>query len=207
VTAIARIGCPRIACGGNGQYGEKPYQPGEISRRIFAAHHFHGHRDTALPALRLHEAAIMDVISQIEKRIGYQALPAVGDVSRIVAVPAVEWFVFLERFSRRHRGWLGTLHGVARDLPLTRVPSEPLEAIALERCDSDSLVRVTLANGVSLCAPQPRAIRVQQTDEGAEAALEVETADGALIRLAFRATALPEQLDGVASGELNPRRH
>jgi hypothetical protein len=44
-------------------------------------------------------------------------------------------------------------------------------------------------------------VRVQ-TDDGAERALEVETADGGFIRLAFRATALPEQLDGVAAGEL-----
>lgn len=150
----------------------------------------------------------MDVISQIdriEKRIGFQALPNVG-ASRIVDVPAVEWRVFLERFSGRHRGWLATLHGVARDLPLTRVLSEPLESVALERRDSDCLVRVTLANGVSLCAPEPRGIRIQQTDEGAEAALEVETAAGAFTRLAFRATALPEQIDGVAPAEVRAER-
>jgi hypothetical protein len=149
----------------------------------------------------------MDVISQIENRLGLRALPNAGEVSHVVGVPAVEWSVFLERFSRRHRGWLATLHGFARDLPLTRVPSEPLESVALERCDSDWLVRITLANGVSLCAPQPRAVRVQQTHEGAEAALEVDTAGGALIRLAFRATALPEQLDGLAPEELNTHRH
>jgi hypothetical protein len=119
----------------------------------------------------------------------------------------VEWSVFLERFGGRHRGWLGTLHGVAQDLPLTRISSEALESVALERYDFDFLVRITLANGVSVCAPQPRAIRIQQTDEGAEAALEVETAAGALIRLAFRATALPDQLDGLAPKELNTHRH
>jgi hypothetical protein len=61
---------------------------------------------------------------------------------------------------------------------------------------------VTLANGITLCAPRLRAVRVQQTDEGAEAALEVETAAGGFIRLAFRRTVMPEQLDGVAPGEL-----
>src|SRR5574339_882640 len=145
----------------------------------------------------------MDVISQIEKRFGLQTLPNLHEITRIVAVPAVEWCVFLERFTRRHHGWLGTIHGVSRDVPLTRVPSEPLESVALERCDSDSLVRITLVNGVSLCAPQPRGLRVQQTLEGAEVALEIDTASGALIRLAFRATALPEQLDGLAPKELN----
>jgi hypothetical protein len=149
----------------------------------------------------------MDVIEQIEKRLGVRTLPNAAEVSKIVAVPAVEWCGFLERFSRRHRGWLATTHGFKRDEPLTRVPSERLESVALERSDSDGLIRVTFANAISLCAPCPRALRVQKTPEGAEAALEVETAAGAFIRLAFRATALPDQLDGVAPAELNPHPH
>jgi hypothetical protein len=149
----------------------------------------------------------MDVISQIEKRLGYHPLPNAMEVSDIVAVPAVEWCGFLERFSRRHRGWLATIHGFARDLPLTRVPSEPIQSVALERCDSDHLIRVTLAHGISLCAPRPRAVRLQKTADGAEMALEVETASGAFIRVAFRATAMPEQLDGIAPGEMNMHPH
>lgn len=149
----------------------------------------------------------MDVISEIERRLGFHALPNEGEVSQIVAVPAVEWCGFLPRFSRRHVGWLATIHGFAKDAPLTRVRSEPLESVTLEPCDSDYVLRVTLANGISLCAPRPRAVRVQQTGEGAEAALEVDTASGAFIRLAFRATALPDQLDGVAPGELHRQLH
>jgi hypothetical protein len=148
----------------------------------------------------------MDVISQIEKRFGLQTLPNRDEISRVVAVPAVEWSGFFERFSRRHRGWLGTCHGIARDVPLTRISSEALESVALERCDSDSVVRITLGNGVSLCAPQPRGIRVQQTLEGAESAIEIDTAAGALIRLAFRATALPEELDGDVDSPASARR-
>jgi hypothetical protein len=149
----------------------------------------------------------MDVISQIEKRLGCQPVPSAIEVSRIVDVPAVEWCGFLERFSRRHRGWLATIHGFARDVPLTKVPSEPLQSIALERSDSDHLIRVTLANGLSLCAPRPRAIRIQTTVEGAETALEVETASGTFMRVAFRATVMPEQLDGIAPAELNAHPH
>lgn len=172
---------------------------------MFAAHDLLRFETRVLAALRLHKAPIMDVIDQFEKRFGLQTLPNLYEMSRIVAVPAVEWCVFLERFTRRHHGWLGTIHGVARDVPITRVPSETFDSLALERCDSDSLVRITLANGVSLCAPQPRGIRVQQTLEGAEAALEIDTATGALIRLAFRATALPEQLDGDVDSPASAR--
>jgi hypothetical protein len=151
-----------------------------------------------LSAPPLQMARTMDVINPTDTRVRFQALGNISEVSPIVVVPAVEWCVFLERFSRRHRGWLATIHGFARDAPLTRIPSEPLECVALERRDPEHLVRVTFASGISLCAPRPRAVRVQKTTEGAEAALEVETAAGAFIRLAFRATALPDQLDGLA---------
>jgi hypothetical protein len=69
------------------------------------------------------------------------------------------------------------------------------------------MVRLTISSGVSLVAPRPRTIRVQLTEEGAERALEIETVDGALVRLAFRATALPQHLDGIAPGELHAPHH
>jgi hypothetical protein len=127
--------------------------------------------------------------------------------SRLPVVPELEWHLFLKRFSWRHRAWLATIHGIEQDEPVTCVPSARLESVALEGIDGQAIVRLTIANGVSLCAPRPRVVRVQQTDDGAEAALEVETASGAFIRLAFRATALPEQLDGVALGELKTPLH
>ena len=136
----------------------------------------------------------MDVSSQIERRLGVQAQPNAREVSRVLAVPAVEWCGFLERFSRRHRGWLATIHGFAHEMPLTKIPSEPLQSVALERYGSDHLIRVTLANGITLCAPRPLALRIQTTTDGAETALEVDTASGVFMRLAFRATALPDQL-------------
>ena len=123
------------------------------------------------------------------------------------AIPAVEWQPFLERFGRRHRAWLTTVHGVERGVPVTRAALVPLESVRLERRGQDYLVRVTFGKGASLCAPRPRVIRVQHTDEGAEWALEVDTADDAFIRLAFRATALPDQLDGLVPGELNTGPH
>ena len=129
-----------------------------------------------------------------------------GDLEETVVVstiPAAEWQTFLERFGRRHRAWLTTVHGVERGMPVTCATSVPLTSVALERRGQDSLVRVVFGKGVSLCALRPRAIRVQHTDEGAEWALEVETADGAFVRLAFRATTLPDQLDGLVPGELS----
>jgi len=133
-----------------------------------------------------------------------------GDVSSLVMVPAVEWRTFLERFGRRHRAWLATIHGVERGAPVTRIPSLALAAVMLDGRGPDDVVRLTFANGVSLCAPRPRAVRVQRTEQGAESALEIDTADDGFLRMAFRATALPEEVDGAAPAEvmvMRPAHH
>ena len=116
-------------------------------------------------------------------------------------VPQSEWRSFLDGFSREHCAWIGTIHGLVGGAPVTRVPSTALKSVTLESGASGPLLRITFVNGLSLCAVQPCALRVQ-SDDGAERALEVDTADGGFIRMAFRATALPEQLDGVAPREL-----
>jgi hypothetical protein len=76
-----------------------------------------------------------------------------------------------------------------------------IESVALEKRAPNDILRLTFANGIALCVPGPTAVRVQEANDGAEWALEVETGGGAFIRVGFRATALPEQLDGVAPGE------
>jgi hypothetical protein len=119
----------------------------------------------------------------------------VRDVSRS------EWPSFLEHFGREHRAWIGTMHGLVAGAPLTHIPSVALKSVTLESDAPGPIVRITFVNGVSLCAVRPCVVRVQ-TDNGVERALEVETADGGFIRLAFRATALPVQLDKIAPGEL-----
>lgn len=117
-------------------------------------------------------------------------------------VPRSEWSSFLERFTGEHRAWRATVHGIERGVPATWVPSAAIKSVTLETQVPDLIVRLTFVDGVSLCAPGPSAVRVQESADGAECALEVDTTDGALIRLAFRATALPEQLDGIAPGEV-----
>lgn len=116
-------------------------------------------------------------------------------------VPRSQWRSFLERFSREHCAWIGTIHGFVAAVPVTHIPSVVLRSATLESGASGPILRITFANGISLCTVQPCVVRVQ-TGDGAERALEVETAEGVFLRLAFRATALPERLDGLAPGEL-----
>jgi len=116
-------------------------------------------------------------------------------------VPRCNWPSFLEGFSRRHRAWRGTFHGLIGGEPVTRIPSAALKSVTLERDGTGPVLRITFLNGVSLCAARPCIVRVE-TDNGAERALEAETCNGGFIRLAFRAAAEPEELDGVAPSEL-----
>ena len=119
-------------------------------------------------------------------------------------VPRTEWPKFLDQFNRQHRAWLATVHGMEHGRPVTRVPSVPIQSVTLVSELAEETLRLTLGNGISLCAPRPRALRVQESDEeGIERALEIETVDGALIRIAFRAVARPDQLDGLAPGEVS----
>jgi hypothetical protein len=112
-----------------------------------------------------------------------------------------DWPSFFERFSREHRTWRASVHGIQGDLPITGVASVPLESVSLDTRGFDHVVRLRFLNGVSLCVLQPRDVRVEETDEGIASALEIVSADGAFVRVAFRATAPAEQLDGLAPGE------
>lgn len=116
-------------------------------------------------------------------------------------VPPPQWRSFLERFSREHRAWLATVHGVEHGRPVTRVPSVAIRSVSLEEDTAERVVRVTFGNGLSLCAPRPSAVRVQKTNDGTDSALEIDTVTGGCVRVAFRTMARPEELDGVAPGE------
>ena len=117
-------------------------------------------------------------------------------------IPPSAWRPFLERFSREHRAWLATVYGLEQGTPVRLVRSVAIRSVTLEESGSDRLLRITFGDGISLCVPHPCAVRVQRTSDGAECALEVDTLDGAFVRVAFRAIAAPEQLDGVAPGEV-----
>jgi hypothetical protein len=46
----------------------------------------------------------------------------------------------------------------------------------------------------------PTRVRLTQTDDGADEALEIDSQDGATARLRFRVAALPEAVDGIVAG-------
>jgi hypothetical protein len=118
-------------------------------------------------------------------------------------IPARECGSFLERFGREHRAWLATVHVIDARGTVTRSAHIPLKSAA---ASADAVTLEFLHEPRSLCAHSPRAVRIQETDKGLARALEIDGLEGQFIRLAFRATALPEQLDGLAPEELTADR-
>lgn len=118
-------------------------------------------------------------------------------------VPRADWIRFFEEFSRRHQGWLATVRVVdsrigsqveARDLPLEGIVVDP---------EGRGTISIWLGSGpganVEHPVEQPAQVWVEVTEQGAEAALEIESAGGRKTILEFRAAVLPEAVDGLAN--------
>ena len=118
-------------------------------------------------------------------------------------IPRGEWRSFFEVFSRQHEGWLATLeifgqeigaqaeHG---ELPLNSITLTPVvgksEAITID-------LGKTPKDHVKNTVIEPTHVWLVQTSEGANAALEIESADETKTLLRFRSPVLPELVDGI----------
>ena len=107
----------------------------------------------------------------------------------IYAVPEGGWANVLGAFSRLHRGWLACIEGVepgGASLPPTAW--RPLAAVALTSPPEAPAIRIDFTDGASVNVKAPRALRLDARDDGAERALEIDSAGGEHVRLEFRAT-------------------
>jgi hypothetical protein len=115
-------------------------------------------------------------------------------------VPRRSWAKVLEEFSRGHRGWLASVAIVGSGPVLSsHTEVRPLESVTVTPADS---VRVAFRGGPTVLVDAPRTLAVDKRDDGAECALEIDTAVAEFVRLTFRSTAVPEALDGIAPAEL-----
>ena len=114
-------------------------------------------------------------------------------------VPRRSWADTLEEFSRAHCGWLASVATVGPGPALlSHTEVRPLESVTVTQ---DGGVRVGFHGGPTVVVEAPRTLGVDRRDDGAERALEIE-AGAEFVRVMFRATALPEELDGIAPAEL-----
>ncbi|HEY8226033.1 MAG TPA: DUF5335 family protein [Pyrinomonadaceae bacterium] len=115
-------------------------------------------------------------------------------------IPREEWNSFFDSFSRQHEGWLATLEVLHPDIGAQQearaLPLEGISHASRSNTIAISLGR-TAADHVTHTIADAEHVRLETTDEGANAALEIEAKDDSKALLRFRSAVPPEFVDGV----------
>jgi len=126
---------------------------------------------------------------------------------RTQEIPRQEWKSFFDSFSRQHEGWLATLEVLVCDVGAQEEAHElPLEGVSVaSNTNQTETIAIsmgrTLEDHISHTIVKPTHVWLEQTDRGADAALEIESADDAKTLLRFRSPVPSELVDGVVLGE------
>ena len=117
-------------------------------------------------------------------------------------IPRDEWTTFLDTFSRQHEGWLSTLEILGTDIGAQQeVLNLPLEGISVSRDSVPETIAISLGNDaedhVTHTVTKPTRIWLEQTSQGANAALEIESEDEVKTLLRFRSALPADMVDGV----------
>ena len=117
-------------------------------------------------------------------------------------IPRDKWVTFLDTFSRQHEGWLSTLEILGTDIGAQQeVLNLPLEGISVSRDSVPETIAISLGNDaenhVTHTITNPTRIWLEQTSQGANAALEIESADEVKTLLRFRSALPADMVDGV----------
>jgi hypothetical protein len=118
-------------------------------------------------------------------------------------IPKQEWRTFFDNFSRQYEGWLATLEilGVEigaqveeRELPLKGIAGEWHE---VEGNAITIMVGMKPDDHITHAIGNATQVSLEQTDDGADAALAIKSADGTTALLRFRKPMLPELVNGM----------
>jgi hypothetical protein len=118
-------------------------------------------------------------------------------------IPRNEWRSFFDIFSRQHEGWLATLEIFGQEGDAQQEHREvPLKGVTLTSGVGESeAISLNLGktpeDHVKHTVIEPTHVWLAQTPEGADAELEIESADETKAVLRFRSALLPEFVDGV----------
>ena len=115
-----------------------------------------------------------------------------------------EWTEFFDSFSRKHEGWLVNLEIFGPEIGAQVEQRElALEGITDEWDDVEGNTIIIMTgvkpdDHITHSITHPTAVSLEQTDEGADAALAIKSDDGTTTLLRFRSAVLPEMVDAVA---------
>lgn len=125
-------------------------------------------------------------------------------------IPKNEWPEFFDSFSRQHEGWLVTLEIFGSEIGAQVEERELAFEGIVDEWDEIQGNQIAIMMGaepgdhITHSIRQPTQVSLEQTDEGADAALAIKSADGVTALLRFRSPILPELVDGIVTLESRP---
>lgn len=121
-----------------------------------------------------------------------------------IEIATTEWSSFFDSFSRKHQGWLATLEILGPDIGAQLEERDlPFEGITGESSGTRGQTVMIMAGEkpdghVTHTINRPTKVSLEQTDEGADAALAIESEDGVTALLRFRSPMRPEMVDAIS---------
>jgi hypothetical protein len=117
------------------------------------------------------------------------------------------WREFLDSFSRQHDAWLVTVEVTGADIG-AQVEGEDLRLRGITADEDGRGISIMLepaaGEHVTHIVTAPTQVWLQQTSEGADVALQINSADGTATIVRFRSAIRPEAVDGMAAGASAP---
>jgi hypothetical protein len=119
-----------------------------------------------------------------------------------IEIQPARWSKALAEFSAIHEGWLVSVDILSptmgaqpevRDLPLVGIVAEPehrgtLITISAAKSDGQQITHAIHS---------PTRVRLERTDRGVDAAMQIESAEGITTIVRLKTPGLPETVDGV----------
>ena len=127
-----------------------------------------------------------------------------------VEIPREAWVEQLNEFTAIHEGWLVSVDVLAPEIGAQpEIVNLPLLAVSADRIDHDGAIAVSVLSATEHLTHMIHGVTriyIERADDGADAALEIESVDGTRTILRFRVTALPETVDGIGRRCATPSR-
>ena len=120
---------------------------------------------------------------------------------RTEEIPRNAWNRTFNAFNAMHEGWLVSVEvlnsGIGAQM---EVENLPLMSVSAAATDVDPAVTISAGDAadrhISHTIRGARRVHIERTDEGADAAMQIESEDGTLTILRFKSARLPETVDG-----------